>query len=57
MNKIMKKILIALVVIAAVLGIYKAIIFIKIDICLDQGGRWNYELGNCEDGSAMEFKI
>jgi hypothetical protein len=22
--------------------------FLEIDICLDRGGRWNYETGTCE---------
>ncbi len=26
--------------------------FIRVDVCLDNGGRWNYERGTCEHGSS-----
>lgn len=36
------------IIIALVYGFEWIKNFIKIDECLDKGGRWNYELGECE---------
>jgi len=35
-------------------GYFKVDKFLKVDSCLDQGGRWNYETENCEYETAVE---
>lgn len=47
-SKYIKSILIFLLGALCVLGYQKVNRFLQIDKCLDQGGRWNYELNSCE---------
>lgn len=52
----MKKLLVTLIIIIVLtLVVYKAMNFIKIDKCLDLGGKWTYESGNCEEGGGIKF--
>lgn len=54
----MKKNLIILLAVIVILFIgYKAVIFVKIDTCLDHGLRWNYDKGFCEDSNGIEFRV
>lgn len=43
------KIILIIMPIALFFFIFKAVEFIKIDNCLDTGGRWNYEKSKCEN--------
>lgn len=43
----MKILKVVLIILIALYLIYEIILFIKIDICLDRGGAWNYPKGFC----------
>jgi len=45
LKKTIVLVVVAVVLIAAVVWLKRQI---DIDRCLDNGGRWNYELGDCE---------
>lgn len=36
------------IILISIYGIIKGINFLKVDSCLDSGGRWNYTLNKCE---------
>ena len=40
--------LLVLITLATALALPYVIEFLEIDKCLDHGGRWNYDLGQCE---------
>jgi len=46
-----KRYLVLLIIMAAIMASYtylKKTNFFEIDACLDRGGRWNYETGECD---------
>jgi hypothetical protein len=48
-NRATKILLIGLLTVGILtFGYYKVDKFLKVDSCLDKGGRWNYETGECE---------
>ncbi len=42
------------ILVAPVLFKDQIITFLEIDICLDSGGRWDYELSDCDYGTKEE---
>lgn len=36
------------IILISIFGIIKVIKYLKVDSCLDSGGRWNYKLNKCE---------
>jgi hypothetical protein len=45
-----------LIAISTYLAYPKVVTFFEIDSCLDQGGRWNYKDGNCDQGLESQNK-
>jgi hypothetical protein len=43
------------IILVSVYGIFKIARFLQIDSCLDKGGRWNYELKECEFDKINSF--
>jgi len=42
-----RKIAILLIIVTALAAIYRILVFIEIDRCLDSGGKWNYDESIC----------
>jgi len=43
-----KKIIVGLIIVFMLAASIWVRNFLAVDSCLDEGGRWNYELGECE---------
>ena len=50
-----KRLIFVGIVLILILGVQWIIQYLKIDACLDKGGRWNYELEKCEVSHTLKM--
>ena len=55
-KQIIRSIVIVGIIGLSIYGIGKGIRFFQIDACLEKGGRWNYELNECEPGEKAQVE-